>query len=695
MIDVQDRAYIEAESADRVDGWQQYRDTRAVDGAYMQAWDDDHVARSLEFDVDATGGRYYIWLRVWAAAYSRLGVSVDGGAQARVTASADGESLTGYTWHWRQVPGTFDLNGEHMITVARRRAGNSSSGKLDRLFLTTDSGAEPPELLLLCPNGGERWSPGSEQVITWRSQGDLQGVRIEGSIDGGQTWHTIAPNVPDSGRYVWATPATLGVVRVRISDTGSGQFSMSDGDAWITDDLVPHTAEIIRDRMNLRVSEDPWDQGDRGSYLADVEATGALQRGMAFRNSFNLGHRDDNEPDDEALAAFRSGNESKTVVIAYNNLYSIPAGARGESMMGNVSTHADWFLYDTSGNMVHNALNGRDCFNFRNREFLDYIIARARMYHSAGINGMEFDCFDVLRKHIFENGYWFSTHPPYANPIIIADPDTGREYMAEDWIRDLSAAVRYICASLPDGFLLFVNGCDREVFSEFGEEIDGYFAELFAGVSKRKATVGDWWFRSNRFERDVDGLATLDLAGKHTVLGCGHVTGDSWTQTQDQAALYCVAAALLGIATGAESKMYLRPIGWNESTMGADLLALKLARFVPLSRHERLDNGVFRREFAHALVYTNPTQTTTAMVSLDEPMYYIQDDGVWSSDPVEQLEIGPGRGAIFVRDKDWLPSESEPPEPEPPPARNWLVTVTVKSSEPPDVNVMEVLDDGA
>lgn len=73
----------------------------------------------------------------------------------------------------------------------------------DSVFRITES-----VLTLTTPNGGEVWMTGSEHAITWSSGGDIDSVKIEYSLDHGNSWTTISASAPNTGRYDWVLPAT-------------------------------------------------------------------------------------------------------------------------------------------------------------------------------------------------------------------------------------------------------------------------------------------------------------------------------------------------------------------------------------------------------------------------------------------------------------------------------------------------------
>src|SRR3989442_2373463 len=69
-------------------------------------------------------------------------------------------------------------------------------------------------LTITAPTGGEAWSIGSTQTITWTATGTIGSVRLDYSTDGGATY----PNV-----ITLSTPATPGSYSWTVPDTPTAQ----------------------------------------------------------------------------------------------------------------------------------------------------------------------------------------------------------------------------------------------------------------------------------------------------------------------------------------------------------------------------------------------------------------------------------------------------------------------------------------
>ncbi|MFA5319922.1 MAG: DUF2341 domain-containing protein, partial [Candidatus Omnitrophota bacterium] len=80
-----------------------------------------------------------------------------------------------------------------------------------------------PTITISSPNGSEKWVNGDTREIAWSSDGAIgeNALKIEYSVDGGETWVTISENESDDGSYSWVIPqgAVGDNVTVRVTDT--------------------------------------------------------------------------------------------------------------------------------------------------------------------------------------------------------------------------------------------------------------------------------------------------------------------------------------------------------------------------------------------------------------------------------------------------------------------------------------------
>lgn len=98
---------------------------------------------------------------------------------------------------------------------------------------------EGPSIQVISPNGGETWLPGTSEEITWNCISTIDNVRIELSLDSGQTFsYSIAESTTNDGVYIWESiPMECAgqFNRIRISDADDPDqpdpivFDVSDG----------------------------------------------------------------------------------------------------------------------------------------------------------------------------------------------------------------------------------------------------------------------------------------------------------------------------------------------------------------------------------------------------------------------------------------------------------------------------------
>jgi len=88
--------------------------------------------------------------------------------------------------------------------------------------------AGPSSLSLLYPNGSEIIMGGTTDTIVWASDGTIDNVLIEFSIDNGKTWFEVyPPNVGNIGSYNWLVPI-VGSARCRVRITSAGNLGVYD-----------------------------------------------------------------------------------------------------------------------------------------------------------------------------------------------------------------------------------------------------------------------------------------------------------------------------------------------------------------------------------------------------------------------------------------------------------------------------------
>jgi YVTN family beta-propeller protein len=97
----------------------------------------------------------------------------------------------------------------------------------DRVFSIVPPAS--PVIRVISPNGGEQLVVGSRFNITWYGTNTREDVKIEYSINGGDTWPVIIEATENDGEYDWIIPGTPSDnCLVRISETDGQPVDVSD-----------------------------------------------------------------------------------------------------------------------------------------------------------------------------------------------------------------------------------------------------------------------------------------------------------------------------------------------------------------------------------------------------------------------------------------------------------------------------------
>ena len=186
-----------------------------------------HIVNDLDLELFAPGGERYV-----GNAYTSHN---PGYSQPNPTTNRFNGARTG-EWDGLNVEENIlllpDYNGvdtgTYTLTVT---AHNVPEGPQDFAIVISGGVApimepgNPPSITLTSPTGGETWTDGSVEDITWTStQGDdtIESVDLRYSIDGGDSWSFIETGLADTGSYSWTIPNVNSdetIVQARITDT--------------------------------------------------------------------------------------------------------------------------------------------------------------------------------------------------------------------------------------------------------------------------------------------------------------------------------------------------------------------------------------------------------------------------------------------------------------------------------------------
>ncbi len=79
---------------------------------------------------------------------------------------------------------------------------------------------QKPEILVVYPNGGEKWKPGASETIRWLSSGVTGNYTVQYSVDSGANWITLSSTVTNKF-FDWTIPnVASNKVMVRVTATG-------------------------------------------------------------------------------------------------------------------------------------------------------------------------------------------------------------------------------------------------------------------------------------------------------------------------------------------------------------------------------------------------------------------------------------------------------------------------------------------
>lgn len=148
------------------------------------------------------------WTSTGTVGKVRIEYSLDGGSSWSVIADSTANDGA-HTW---TVP-------DSAATTYRVRISEAVDGDPRDVSDTTFTVEREPTLTLTSTIGGETWSVGSTQQVTWNSTGAIDSVRVELSGDSGETWTVVAPKAPNSGTFSMVVPDAVSEnCLVRIGD---------------------------------------------------------------------------------------------------------------------------------------------------------------------------------------------------------------------------------------------------------------------------------------------------------------------------------------------------------------------------------------------------------------------------------------------------------------------------------------------
>lgn len=108
------------------------------------------------------------------------------------------------------VPGTASTGPVTVTTQYGSGQGPSAFTVLDPTIAALE---------LEYPQDAVVWQAGSTHMLQWRTLGKVEDVRIQYSLDDGETWLSAAERVPNNGKFVWRLPSgETERIKLRVSD---------------------------------------------------------------------------------------------------------------------------------------------------------------------------------------------------------------------------------------------------------------------------------------------------------------------------------------------------------------------------------------------------------------------------------------------------------------------------------------------
>src|SRR2546425_2412659 len=152
------------------------------------------------------------WTKTGSIANVRLDYSANGTFSDAVVIVASAPAAAGsYAW---TIPDALSTTVKVRVTDASDSTVTATSAAAFTILAG---------FTLSSPNGGEVWTVGSSQNITWTTGGSVPNVKLAYSTDGGSTYpNVIIASTPNTGTFAWTIPDTISAtVRVRVSDVNN------------------------------------------------------------------------------------------------------------------------------------------------------------------------------------------------------------------------------------------------------------------------------------------------------------------------------------------------------------------------------------------------------------------------------------------------------------------------------------------
>ncbi len=138
-------------------------------------------------------------------------------SKASILFSSDGGA------NWESVATSIDNSGSYTWSVPAKISNSAVIQVVDATIPDEVYGEnhftiEGPQIFITAPEDLGVIYSGLSDTITWRDTGAVGDIKIEYSLDDGQTWSTVTSTTLNDGEYIWSAPEVDSKAKIRISD---------------------------------------------------------------------------------------------------------------------------------------------------------------------------------------------------------------------------------------------------------------------------------------------------------------------------------------------------------------------------------------------------------------------------------------------------------------------------------------------
>ncbi len=161
--------------------------------------------------------------------------------------------------NWTTITNSTGNGGSYSWTVPNSpssqclvRVSDTDGSPVDTSNSTfTISAAVIAGITVTSPNGGEEWTAGTQQTISWTSTGSIANVALYYSTNNGGHWGLITSSTANDGAYTWTTPdISSNQCLVKVADTDGNPWDAGD-DVFTIIQVGSPVISLNRERLNF------------------------------------------------------------------------------------------------------------------------------------------------------------------------------------------------------------------------------------------------------------------------------------------------------------------------------------------------------------------------------------------------------------------------------------------------------------